>query len=180
MSFYERVSALSGGARALASARLRRAVLAAIHSAFLRSSIESQADLAKRLKVRRSAVNQVFRGDGNVRVNTLAEYLFEMGYEVDIILVEAGEMRRAALEERTPTPALTTTAATTTSASISATYAWQEMEFLNGFWNAIARAQTTIVVVLDGLDESYAREFAMSVYDRIDLSDALAEKGGVS
>jgi transcriptional regulator with XRE-family HTH domain len=99
MSLYDRVAAIRGGGRALAGARLRRAVLKALHRAFLASSMGSQAELAKRLKVRRSAVNQVFRGDGNVRINTLAEYLYEMGYEIDITLVKSGELRTAELEK---------------------------------------------------------------------------------
>lgn len=49
-------------------------------------------------------MNQVFRGDGNLRVNTLAEYLHTMGYEADIRLVRAGEPRRATIEQRAVRP----------------------------------------------------------------------------
>ena len=111
MSLYDRVAALPAGNRALAAARLRRAVLNALYRAFRESSLESQAKLAKRLRVRRSAVNQVFRGDGNLRVNTLAEYLYEMGYELQVTLVRAGELRTAALENRLPVPAFGVTSA---------------------------------------------------------------------
>lgn len=105
MSLYERIATRPGGERALAVARLRRSVLVILHRAFKVSGLDSQADLAKRLRVRRSAVNQVFRGDGNVRISTLAEYLHAMGFEADLTLVKAGEMRAAAVENRSPVPA---------------------------------------------------------------------------
>lgn len=97
---YERIAAEPGGLRSLASARLRRRVLVLLHKALEHSQM-NQSDLAKKLGYRRSAVNQVFRGDGNVRIETLAEYLHEMGYELDLQLVNAGEPRRA-LSERRP------------------------------------------------------------------------------
>jgi transcriptional regulator with XRE-family HTH domain len=106
MSLYDQVLARAGGGRALAVSRLKRAILASLHEAFAMSRIESQSDLARRLHVRRSAVNQVFLGDGNVRISTLAEYLYEMGYELDVALVRAGEPRAAALEGRRAQPAI--------------------------------------------------------------------------
>jgi hypothetical protein len=106
MSLYERVAAKPGGGRALAVARLRRSVLVILHRAFNASGLNSQAELAKRLNVRRSAVNQVFRGDGNVQISTLAEYLYEMNFEVNITLVRAGELRTATLENRSPISAM--------------------------------------------------------------------------
>jgi hypothetical protein len=108
MSLYDRVLARKDGGRTLAVARLKRAVLATLHEAFRVSGIGSQSDLAKRLDVRRSAVNQVFLGDGNVRISTLAEYLYEMGYELDVTIVRSGEPRAAALEGRAPRPAMLT------------------------------------------------------------------------
>jgi hypothetical protein len=42
----------------------------------------------------------VLRGDGNVRVSTLAEYLYELGFEAKLELVNAGELRQAAMEGR--------------------------------------------------------------------------------
>ena len=98
MSLYDRVAARPGGGRALASARLRRAVLCALDDALRKSGVASQSELAKRLGVRRSAVSQVFRSDGNVRVDTLAAYLWELGFELDVTLVPAGELRRRAVE----------------------------------------------------------------------------------
>jgi transcriptional regulator with XRE-family HTH domain len=106
MSVYNRVLARRGGGRALAIARLKRAVLATLQEAFSLSGIGSQSDLARRLEVRRSAVNQVFNGDGNVRISTLAEYLHAMGYELDISLLRSGEPRAAALEGRSPRAAV--------------------------------------------------------------------------
>jgi transcriptional regulator with XRE-family HTH domain len=102
MSLYDRVLARRDGERALAIARLRRTVLATLHEAFSLSGISTQSDLARSLQVRRSAVNQVFNGDGNVRISTLAEYLNVMGYELDICLVRSGEPRAAAPEGRPP------------------------------------------------------------------------------
>jgi transcriptional regulator with XRE-family HTH domain len=84
--------------------RLKRSVLASLHEAFQKSGTASQSDLARRLHVRRSAVNQVFNGDGNLRVSTLAEYLYEMGYELSLQAVEAGELRAAALAGRAAAP----------------------------------------------------------------------------
>lgn len=43
----------------------------------------------KKLAVRKSAVNQVFKGDGNVRITTLAEYLHALGYELRVSVVPA-------------------------------------------------------------------------------------------
>ncbi|GIH71885.1 helix-turn-helix domain-containing protein [Sphaerimonospora thailandensis] len=103
-SLYERVTATLKGARAVAAARLRHEVLALLHQAQLASRM-TQSDVARELGVRRSAANQVFRGDGNIRTNTLAEYLHAMGFEADLRLVRAGEPRQAALEQRAVRPA---------------------------------------------------------------------------
>ncbi|QYC39047.1 hypothetical protein Nocox_07105 [Nonomuraea coxensis DSM 45129] len=105
MSLYERFAATARGARALAAARLRQEVLGALHQAQKLSGL-SQSEIAQTLGVRRSAANQVFRGDGNLRVNTMADYLHAMGFELDIRLVRAGEPRRAALERREVKPVL--------------------------------------------------------------------------
>lgn len=105
MSLYDRVESKPGGKAALAAARLRREVLVALHEAFTASDVHTQSEVAERLDVRKSAVSQVFRGDGNLRINTLAEYLFALGFELNIQLVAAGEPRRAELEGRAPVPA---------------------------------------------------------------------------
>jgi transcriptional regulator with XRE-family HTH domain len=102
VSLYDLVSERPGGARAIAAARLRRRVVAILHRAFLLSDVNSQSALAKKLNIRKSAVSQVFRSDGNLRINTLAEYLYELGFEVDLELIEAGELRRAAIKGSMP------------------------------------------------------------------------------
>jgi transcriptional regulator with XRE-family HTH domain len=105
MGLYDRVEGKPGGKAALAAARLRREVLVALHEAFEASDVNTQSEVAERLKVRKSAVSQVFRGDGNLRINTLAEYLFALGFELNVQLVVAGEPRRAELEGRAVVPA---------------------------------------------------------------------------
>jgi len=100
MSLYDKVERKPGGKAALASARLRREVLVALHEAFAASDVHTQSEVAERLNVRKSAVSQVFRGDGNLRINTLADYLFALGFELNVQLVVAGEPRRAELEGR--------------------------------------------------------------------------------
>jgi transcriptional regulator with XRE-family HTH domain len=107
MSLYDRVLTRDDGARVLAVSRLKRAILSTLHEAFSISGLESQSDLARRLRVRRSAVNQVFNSDGNLRISTLAEYLHAMGYELNVTVVRAGEPRAAALEGRPVQPVIT-------------------------------------------------------------------------
>ncbi len=104
-TLYDRVASKPGGEAALAAARLRREVLVALHHAFAASGLETQTEIARRLNVRKSAVSQVLRGDGNLRITTLAEYLFALGFELDINLVTAGEPRRAELMGRAAVPA---------------------------------------------------------------------------
>ena len=99
MGLYEQLEAQPGGRRKLAAARLRERILGLLHSA-LRNSGMTQAELAEALNVRRSAVNQVFRGEGNLRVNTIAEYLDTLGYELRVEVVPAGTARER-IRERT-------------------------------------------------------------------------------
>ena len=178
MSLYDRVKAIPGGGRALAASRLRRAVLGALHKAFRNSPLESQAELAKRLKVRRSAVNQVLRGDGNVQISTLAEYLYEMGYELDVTLVRAGELRAAALDDRTPTPAFTSA-----SSSASAQYGSYSLQGSQsslictqaspwgGFTGIDANIVPRMLVLLSSYRELSGGLPAVPVYEPIDLSE---------
>jgi hypothetical protein len=100
MSLYESFAARPGGGRAIAKARLQRAVLRILDRALILSAVESQSALANRLHIRKSAVSQVLRGDGNVRISTLADYLYELGFEANLELVNAGELRRAVVEGR--------------------------------------------------------------------------------
>ncbi|GII61895.1 hypothetical protein Skr01_19800 [Sphaerisporangium krabiense] len=103
-NLYDRFAATVRGARALAAARLRHEVLATLHQALQLCGL-SQSEVAEELGLRRSAVNQVFRGDGNVRINTLADYLHAMGFEADVRLVRAGEPRSATVQQRAVRPA---------------------------------------------------------------------------
>lgn len=95
MTMYEQVASKRGGASRLAAARLRYKALTLLHAA-LEASPLNQSELAAALGVRKSAVSQVLRGDGNVRVNTLAEYAFELGFEIEMELVPAGAARASA------------------------------------------------------------------------------------
>jgi len=102
VSLYDLASERPGGARAIAAARLRRRVVEVLHRTLFLSDVSSQSALAKKLGIRKSAVSQVFRSDGNLRINTLAEYLYELGFEVDLELVKGGELRRAAIRGGMP------------------------------------------------------------------------------
>jgi hypothetical protein len=135
MSLYDRVNAMPRGGRALAAARLRRTVILALHKALRASGLESQSQLAKRLHVRRSAVNQVLRGDGNVRIDTLAEYLYEMGFEVSLAIVAAGELHSAELDNRSPLPAFVLGSSTSGSTAYT-TSNW------HGLWTAMPSSPT--------------------------------------
>ena len=98
-SLYERIARTADGRRRLANSRLRREVLDVLHRA-LRNSGLSQTDLAVRLGVRKSAVNQVLNGDGNVRIGTLANYLLAADHELKLELVPAGQPRAEVLARR--------------------------------------------------------------------------------
>jgi hypothetical protein len=96
---YDHITALPNGGRALAAARLRREVASILWNA-LRNSPLNQVELARRLRVRKSAVNRVFRGDGgNLQVDTIAEYLYELGAELRVSAVPFGTQRREAVED---------------------------------------------------------------------------------
>jgi transcriptional regulator with XRE-family HTH domain len=95
-SLYSQMASTTEGSRALSAARLRYDILALLHRALAKARI-SQTELAARLGVRKSAVSQVFRGDGNLRVNTVAEYLDAMGYELDVAISNVGKKREDAL-----------------------------------------------------------------------------------
>jgi len=99
VSLYDLLSSTNEGRRGLAGARLRHEVLAALHQA-LEASGMSKAQLASSLGVRRSAVTGVFKGNGNLRVNTLSQYLFEMGFEGRFVAHPVGAARETALTWR--------------------------------------------------------------------------------
>jgi transcriptional regulator with XRE-family HTH domain len=98
MTIHDRLVKVPKGARALSVARLRYEVLKVLHAALHRSGL-NQSELAGRLGVRKSAVNQVLRGDGNVRISTLAEYLHEAGFELEVRAVPLGRPREDAVRE---------------------------------------------------------------------------------
>ena len=93
------VESMHGGSAALASARLRRSVLRALDEGMESSGI-SQAELARRLGRSRSAVSQVLTGDGNLRIETLAEYLEAMGCELVVSVRVADGLSTTAPTER--------------------------------------------------------------------------------
>ncbi|MFB8209198.1 helix-turn-helix domain-containing protein [Streptomyces sp. NPDC056010] len=98
-NLYERLAATTEGSRALASARLRYEALASIHDALGDAGI-TQVELARRLGIRKSAVNQVVHGDGNLRISTLAEYLHALGFELKLERVESGKPREQVIASR--------------------------------------------------------------------------------
>jgi transcriptional regulator with XRE-family HTH domain len=83
------------------AARLRARCLALLSGA-LRASDCDQVQLAARLGVRKSAVNAVLRGNGNVRINSLAEYMGALGLEIDMVAVPLGEIEAARNDRRAP------------------------------------------------------------------------------
>lgn len=95
---YDALAATRLGARALSAARLRYQVLKLLYQSLEASGL-NQSDLARRLGVRKSAVSQVFRGDGNLRVSTLAEYLHEMNVELAVSATQVGTPRALAIQE---------------------------------------------------------------------------------
>lgn len=95
MTLREEFEKTPNGKRLLASARLRRGLMKALHEA-LSTSQMNQSDLARSLKKSRSAVGQVLNGDGNVKVETISDYLFAMGTELQVSLVPVGQTKRPA------------------------------------------------------------------------------------
>lgn len=93
--FYEQVMATPGGARALSAARLRYEVLKYLHWALTYTGM-SQRGLARRLGIQSAAVSSTLRGNGNLRVDTVAAYLHELGFELQVKLVPLGTARRKA------------------------------------------------------------------------------------
>lgn len=85
----------------LAASRLRLRALALINGAMTLRGVQ-KATLAKRLGVRRTAVQHTLDGNGNVTLQTLAEYLGVLGVEVDLVPVESGEIATSMRSRRAP------------------------------------------------------------------------------
>lgn len=85
MDLMKFIEDMPDGQRMLASTRFRRQVLIALDQALDQSGL-SQSDLAQKLGLTRSAVSQVFNGDGNLQAGTISDYLFEMGAHAEIVL----------------------------------------------------------------------------------------------
>ena len=83
MSLRQMIDQLPKGGSLLASARLRRQIVKSLNIA-LNDSKMSQSELARALGKSRSAVSQVLTGDGNLKIETVAEYLHEMGAELNV------------------------------------------------------------------------------------------------
>lgn len=81
------VSHDDAGRREYARARLRQDVLEALHEALEGAGI-TQNELAKRLGVRKGAVSQVLNGKGNLRIDTLADYLSALGIQARVFCSE--------------------------------------------------------------------------------------------
>jgi predicted XRE-type DNA-binding protein len=83
MTLRNMIEQLPKGGSILASARLRRQIVKSLNKA-LDDSGMSQSELARALGKSRSAVSQVLTGDGNLKIETVAEYLHEMGAELNV------------------------------------------------------------------------------------------------
>lgn len=92
MTAYDSFAGTADGRRRLARARLRHRVLEVLHESLERSKM-SKADVSRSLGIRKSAVSQIFGGDGNLRVNTIADYLDAMGAELEVRVVPASASR---------------------------------------------------------------------------------------
>ncbi len=83
---------LPNGKKLLASAKLRREIIKALSKALAASKM-TQSDLSRELGKSRSAVNQVLTGDGNLKIETIAEYLFAMGAELHVQVSTSASVR---------------------------------------------------------------------------------------
>lgn len=98
MSLYERLAATPDGARALAKARARHDLLRALCWAV--ETAGGPAEFAKQAGIRVGRVRRVLNGDGNVRINLIADWLHAAGFEMEVRLVPAGQPRQDVLDRR--------------------------------------------------------------------------------
>lgn len=102
MTLFDRLTATTEGKRQMAAAGLRYEALKQLNRALLSSGM-TQADLARALGVRKSAVSAVFKGNGNLHLNTFAEYMAAMGEEVHLNCAALGaeeDARQRRLREK--------------------------------------------------------------------------------
>jgi transcriptional regulator with XRE-family HTH domain len=85
----------------IAGSRLRGRALALLYAAIKESGM-TKTQLAKKLGIRKSAVTQLLHSNGNMRLDTLADYLIELGFEADIALCKVGELGEADAAHRAP------------------------------------------------------------------------------
>lgn len=83
MTLSNLLSSTPEGRRALAAAKLRGDVLETLHDA-LEAAGMTRVALATKLGRGKSAVTNALTGDGNLRVNTIAEYLDAMDMDLHI------------------------------------------------------------------------------------------------
>lgn len=94
MTLSNLLSSTPEGRRALAAAKLRGDVLEMLHDALETAGVTRVA-LATKLGRGKAAVTNVLTGDGNLRVNTIAEYLDAMDMELHIAARPSAAVRVA-------------------------------------------------------------------------------------
>ncbi|WP_405001167.1 helix-turn-helix domain-containing protein [Isoptericola haloaureus] len=100
-SAIDRLAGTDDGARSLARASLRSRVLGLLHHALDEAGI-TQTQLASRLGIRKSAIHRTLNGNGNLRVDTIADLLAALGYELHLSACDIGELRQSLREDRAP------------------------------------------------------------------------------
>jgi predicted XRE-type DNA-binding protein len=79
----EEIEGTDAGAQGLAAANLAGQVMRLLHQALDMSDLDQRA-LANKVGVTQGRVSQVFGGDGNMRIASVARYLRALGYEAEI------------------------------------------------------------------------------------------------
>src|SRR4051794_21233132 len=101
---YTAVAATPDGNRRLAAAHARYDTLRLLHRTLEGAKLTRSA-LANRLGIRKSAVSQVLSGNGNVRINTLADYLYECGQRLVLSSEQLSDDPRGASPNKASIPA---------------------------------------------------------------------------
>lgn len=86
MNLTEYVENVPDGQRMLASSRFRRDVLVMLDDAIEKSGV-SELELAQRLGLSQRDISEVLSSDGNLRMETISDYLFEMGFQIEMRVV---------------------------------------------------------------------------------------------